>query len=393
MTLEVKHKFTTLKGDGSDLTQVQPSNWNETHSLSMATGKVLGRATAGAGGVEEIDWSAFGRQFINAASASAAQGLLGPVTSIANQAVTYRKLQLASTAARVIASNIIPAKTITGAANNGSGLIRLTMTDTSNFTTGQRKIVSGIVGTVEANDEWVITVVDATHIDLQGSTFANNYVSGGTIGGGYEEHTISDLLDFIGSVVRGDVLARGSAGWVRRAGVQGQVLRSDGTDTAFGNIPLLHVAEIQANNVASTTVFSGASWTLLGLNSSIVNEINSATLAANQVSLPAGTYEAKLIVPSPQTGGSANVFKSRLRNVTDGTTLILSPTFGWNGGGVAGGSPDVIAEGRFTLAATKTIQAQFYQNALTGAGILGGNRSTGYAEQEIYTQLYIRKIG
>lgn len=101
--------------------------------------------------------------------------------------MTYKKLQLASAAARLLGSNGNPALAITNAGNNGSGLIRLTVADTSTFATGQVKVVAGVVGTVEANDSWTITVVDATHIDLQGSAFANNYVSGGTIGAGFEE--------------------------------------------------------------------------------------------------------------------------------------------------------------------------------------------------------------
>jgi hypothetical protein len=40
--------------------------------------------------------------------------------------------------------------------------------------------VSGVTGTVEANGAWTITVIDATHIELQGSVFAVAYVSGGT---------------------------------------------------------------------------------------------------------------------------------------------------------------------------------------------------------------------
>jgi hypothetical protein len=70
---------------------------------------------------------------------------------------------------------------VTGAANNGSGLVRLTVGPTAAWTTGQRLTVNSIVGTTEANSPtpWVITVIDGTHIDLQGSTFTNAYVSGG----------------------------------------------------------------------------------------------------------------------------------------------------------------------------------------------------------------------
>jgi hypothetical protein len=81
---------------------------------------------------------------------------------------------------------------ITGAANNGSGLIRLTVASTATLTTGQIISINGVVGTVEANGEhWVITVVDGTHIDLRGSAFANAYVSGGVIGGSIDAMTLS----------------------------------------------------------------------------------------------------------------------------------------------------------------------------------------------------------
>lgn len=77
---------------------------------------------------------------------------------------------------------------ITGAANNGAGLVRLTLAgglSNADFNiVGQNFIVvQGVTGTTEANGTWRFTVVDATHIDLIGSAFANAYVSGGKIGG------------------------------------------------------------------------------------------------------------------------------------------------------------------------------------------------------------------
>lgn len=85
--------------------------------------------------------------------------------------------------------------TITGAANNGSGAIRLTLSAESNanFTIlGQNTIeVYGVQGTVEANGNWSFTVVDSTHIDLIGSSFAHAYTGGGQIGGSLDALTLS----------------------------------------------------------------------------------------------------------------------------------------------------------------------------------------------------------
>lgn len=72
-------------------------------------------------------------------------------------------------------------KTVTNAANNGSGLIRLTTSTAHGFTTGDYVAVYGVVGTVEANAWWQVTVINSTTIDLQGSTFTNAYTSGGVV--------------------------------------------------------------------------------------------------------------------------------------------------------------------------------------------------------------------
>lgn len=76
--------------------------------------------------------------------------------------------------------------TITNAADNGAGLIRLTVASHP-FATGDKAYVGGIVGTTEANNTttgWTVTKIDANTVDLQGSSFSNAYVSGGKIGFG-----------------------------------------------------------------------------------------------------------------------------------------------------------------------------------------------------------------
>jgi len=93
---------------------------------------------------------------------------------------------------------------ITDAANNGSGLIRITVASTATLATNQIIAISGVAGTVEANAEnWKITVIDGTHIDLVGSNFVNAYVSGGTIAGSLDAMTLS--LDAYATAVQPEI--------------------------------------------------------------------------------------------------------------------------------------------------------------------------------------------
>jgi len=76
-------------------------------------------------------------------------------------------------------SNAVTYRTVTGAINNGSGLIRLTVATTNGMITGQYVTVQDVGGVSAANANWTITVIDSTNVDLQGSVFAGTYTSGG----------------------------------------------------------------------------------------------------------------------------------------------------------------------------------------------------------------------
>jgi hypothetical protein len=69
---------------------------------------------------------------------------------------------------------------VTGATSS-AGLIELTVTSTASFATNNVVSIAGVTGTTEANNCWLITVVDGTHLTLQNSVFVNAYVSGGTV--------------------------------------------------------------------------------------------------------------------------------------------------------------------------------------------------------------------
>jgi len=56
-----------------------------------------------------------------------------------------------------------------------TGTIRLTVGSTTGFSTGNSVNIWLVLGTVEANGNWTVVVIDGTHLDLIGSTFVNAF--------------------------------------------------------------------------------------------------------------------------------------------------------------------------------------------------------------------------
>lgn len=71
-----------------------------------------------------------------------------------------------------------PVTVVTGAVDNGSGLVRLTATGHP-FVTGDMARIGDVGGVTAAAGIWMVTRVDANTIDLQKSTFAGTFTSGG----------------------------------------------------------------------------------------------------------------------------------------------------------------------------------------------------------------------
>lgn len=65
--------------------------------------------------------------------------------------------------------------------DNGSGLCRVTTATPHGRTTGDVVYVASVAGATAANGRWVVTVIDGSTLDLQSSTFAGTYTSGGTV--------------------------------------------------------------------------------------------------------------------------------------------------------------------------------------------------------------------
>ncbi|WP_312313172.1 ubiquitin-activating E1 FCCH domain-containing protein [Sphingobium yanoikuyae] len=71
-------------------------------------------------------------------------------------------------------------KDVLGAIDNGSGAIRIT-SNAHGMNTGDLVLMQSVGGVPNANGQRTITVIDANTFDLQGTTFAGAYISGGKI--------------------------------------------------------------------------------------------------------------------------------------------------------------------------------------------------------------------
>ena len=70
---------------------------------------------------------------------------------------------------------------ISSCADNGAGLIRVEFATDQTFVDNDLVVISGVLGTSEANGKWTLNKITAKLFDLQGSAFVNAYVSGGTM--------------------------------------------------------------------------------------------------------------------------------------------------------------------------------------------------------------------
>jgi hypothetical protein len=87
--------------------------------------------------------------------------------------------------------------TVSGAADNGAGLIRVTLSAPMSPTlvTGNVVSIQGVGGFTGANGQWTITVVDSTHIDLQGSHSTPPTITGTDTNGNLVIQALSSVAD------------------------------------------------------------------------------------------------------------------------------------------------------------------------------------------------------
>ena len=142
------------------------------------------------------------------------------------------------------------------------------------------------------------------------------------------------------------------------------------------------VADEKTSGTDGGTCTSG-SWVTRTLNTTRANSISGASLAADVITLPAGTYEVDLLAPAHQV----NMHQARLYNVTGAAVLVLGSSE--NSGATDSTLTSSRILGRFTLTATSNLRLEHRcstTKATNGFGI-----STGW-DTEVYSLGKIQRI-
>lgn len=146
---------------------------------------------------------------------------------------------------------------------------------------------------------------------------------------------------------------------------------------------LFHAREEQAANTAGGG--SSVGQNIRVLNTLLTNDIPGATLIANQISLNAGTYEVLAYAP----GYRPDRHRLNLYNVTDAAIEVIGGVqFSQNATSFQ--QNHVVCFGRFTLAATKTLEMRHYMQKARSTDGLGLPVNDG--RLEVYTDVMIREV-
>lgn len=217
---------------------------------------------------------------------------------------------------------------VTGAANNGSGLIRLTVAAHA-YETGDKVDVQVVGGVPNATGQWIITVIDASHFDLDGSTFAGAYTSGGT-----------SLRYFAGGLFQTIAIGPSFVNYKLRAFADGTLKIRDaeiilnGSGATIDIDPTTGVIEIIGNNTTTTL------GNITGVGG-LVAGIRVKDTAANVWRTELSAFGLSLVNNSNVTRAFIGVGSGLSGNV-----VISNPTFGYTAElRVSGANPQVLLNG------------------------------------------------
>lgn len=119
------------------------------------------------------------------------------------------------------------------------------------------------------------------------------------------------------------------------------------------------------------------------LNTVVANTLDGASLASNQITLPAGTYNIRASCPAYQVSAC----RTRLYNVTSGAVLLLGTTEFASG---SNGCVRSVINGVITLTATSALRLEMrvgVSNATSDFGV-----PASFGDVEVYSEITIERI-
>jgi len=161
--------------------------------------------------------------------------------------------------------------------------------------------------------------------------------------------------------------------------VNNQWLITDVVNDRSSRIVVTHELSSGTNGGTAT---AGA-WRTRVLNTVKINEIVGASLASNQITIPAGIY----YVNSTQTSCLTSGVQSRVYDITNSVAKVYGVCDNYSGANGA----TVVCDGYFTLAAAAALELQLYP-AVTGTTTGFGTANT-FGVNELFATIEIIKVG
>lgn len=170
--------------------------------------------------------------------------------------------------------------------------------------------------------------------------------------------------------------------------------KGDTGATGASGVTVLHVREERASGTVASAGTAAALGFRRPLNTVKTNGIAGASLASDQVVLPAGTYNVRArtaAIPTDADIGDTIVSaKLFLRNITDSTYAIIGLNSSGNDLGSLNYSEiEANLVGQITIAAPKTFEIWHYMSR--AFQLWGRAASTG--QVEVYTEAFFEKVG
>jgi len=166
--------------------------------------------------------------------------------------------------------------------------------------------------------------------------------------------------------------------------VSGDVLQAaqlNGVIDNFQDIAIFN--ESQASGTAGGTFTSG-SYVKRTLNTTVVNNIASCSIASSVITLPAGTFCVFASAP----GFNTNMHKTRLRNTSDSSDTLLG-TSEYSAAGIFVQTRSLI-HGVFTIAASKNFELQHRCETTSNTNGLGV--ATTFGDDCVFSIIAIARV-